>query len=87
MHDAPKTRNASGIIADLIENGDPLDAPIRFGKKTLRSGRIERTSKGRKFAPKVDLVFTMDGRRVPRNMTKLVKWNGKYHRVHKDICG
>lgn len=78
--------NSKNRRLDLQTEAMPLDKPIRFGRKTIRNGRVVKLGQSRQFESAQEYVYTAEGRRVPRNETKLVKWAGKYHRISRHIC-
>ena len=92
----PALRSGSAIIGNLMDNGKPLDKPIHFASPRSYEGKVERTSKGRKFAPKrytMDeeiVTYTDGGERRVRNPTvrpKMVLFQGRYYPVSKSIAG
>ena len=78
--------NSHNRRLDLYTEAMPLDKPIRFGKKTIRDGRVVKLGQRRTFESTQEYVYSKDGRLVPKANYKLVKWGGKYHKVDRRIA-
>lgn len=85
-HDKPLT----------IDEQKPLERPLGFASRPIRDGKIERTSKGRKFVPKrakledCRVTYTDSGERTvhqPRQRMRKVKWGKKWYSVPSNIVG
>ena len=80
-YDAPITRNASDIIANLMEYATPLESEIMFERTEITCGKRE----GKTVSPYTE--FNKDAVVVKAVNYFVVKWKGERFFIEKDTVG